>query len=82
MFEDTKRAIRSRKSKIPKRQSEKSKKDRQYNGYKIPKGQSEESGFWLPFWYLLPLCCLSFFDFSDCPFDILDLRLLIAVLVS
>jgi hypothetical protein len=42
MFEDTKTAIRSRKSKIPKRQSEKSKKDRQYNGHKIPKGQSEE----------------------------------------
>ena len=42
MFEDTKTAIRSRKSKIPKRQSEKSKKDKQYNGHKIPKGQSEE----------------------------------------
>ena len=45
----TKRAIRSRKSKIPKRQSairsRKSKiwkKDRQYNSHKIPKGQSEE----------------------------------------
>ena len=41
MFEDTIRAIRSRKSKISKGQSEKWKKDRQYNGHKIPKGQSE-----------------------------------------
>jgi phage FluMu protein Com len=36
-----------------------SKKDRQHNGQKIPKGQSDSD---CPFGIFWPLCCLFFFD--------------------